>query len=389
MLTPSARVLVLDGSARQALAACRALGRAGWDVETAGYTASAVAGMSRWSLRYHRLAEPSESSDFAEALTTLVVDRDIAVVVATDDVTIERLRRGGTALLTVPTSVGAALLSDKLRLAEIAAGVGLAYPRTEAVGSASDLPGVVDRLGSPLVIKASSSAVQAGARIAGLPGALVTPSMEEASLAINGIEAAAAVALAQQHVRRQVKIDVALFRVGGHSTVRMAYEVIRDTPLTGGLGVTLRTISVDEGPGRDAVEGLERIVDATGYEGVANGEFSISADDGLMYLIEVNPRLWASAWFAERLGQRVAERCVLHALGHAQPPAVAAPPGRRFHHLVGEARWVGLHERRLAALLAVLRDTRPWDVFEYDDLRDLRPLRSLAGDLWARRSACP
>jgi hypothetical protein len=171
-----------------------------------------------------------------------------------------------------------------------------------------------------------------------------------------------------------VKVDVVLFRREGRSEVRLAYEVLRDVPLTGGLGVTLETISADHGVGAAAVVALERLCDAAGYEGLANGEFSVSADDGRLYLIEVNPRLWASSWFGERLDQRIAERCVAHALELPAPPPTSYSVGRRYHDPAGELRWLSLHRRRRRPLVELLRSIRPRDVFEYDDLTDPRPL---------------
>jgi len=91
-------------------------------------------------------------------------------------------------------------------------------------------------------------------------------------------------------------------------------------------------------------------------------------------LIEVNARPWASMWFAERLGQGVAERSVRLAAG-VPPLPPAAPAGRRrYHHVVGELQWASLHDRIAPRLAELVTTTRPWDVFEYDDLGDPWPL---------------
>jgi predicted ATP-grasp superfamily ATP-dependent carboligase len=179
--------------------------------------------------------------------------------------------------------------------------------------------------------------------------------------------------IAQRPAERAEKVDVAVVRRGGLSEVRLAYRVVRDVPLTGGLAVTLETVPATKGSGRDAIEALERICAVAGYDGIANGEFCVGAD-GSTTLIEVNARPWASMWFAERLGQRVAERCVRHAAGVEPLPPAPPPRHRRYHHVVGELQWASLHDRVAPRLGSLLATTRPWDVFEYDDLGDPWPI---------------
>jgi hypothetical protein len=91
----------------------------------------------------------------------------------------------------------------------------------------------------------------------------------------------------------------------------------------------------------------------------------------------VNPRLWGSTWFAERLGQRVVERGVRFALGLAPLAARPYRLGRRFHTPIGEMRWLRERHNKIAGLVEIARSTRPWDVFEFVDGRDPAPLVSL------------
>jgi predicted ATP-grasp superfamily ATP-dependent carboligase len=376
-VTDPRRVLVLDASARQTLAACRALGRAGLEVATAGSAPGELAGRSRYSVRYHVLSDPVRTAAwFGDALRALVERHGYEAVVATGDATIARLHSVASSVPTVPAGgLGFERLVDKVGLSAMCAEVGLAYPRTHPIADSDGAArGALTELGSPLVVKASRSALATPAAVHEHAGATVTTDPAEAEDAARAIRAAGIEPIAQEYVRRRAKIDVALVRRGGRSEVRLAYAVLRDIPLTGGLGVTLETLSPERGPGADAVSALEVLCDAAGYEGLANGEFCVSADDGRLVLVEVNPRLWASSWFGERLGQRIAERCVFHALGLPPPPSAPYPPGRRFHHPVGELRWALQHRRRTRPLLSVLRSLRLRDVYEYDDLSDLGPL---------------
>jgi hypothetical protein len=370
------RVLVLDASARNALSACRALGRAGFGVAAAGYRPGELAGASRYCARYHVLPEPSgPAGPFADALSGLVSRHGYEVVVATDDATIARL---GSTPPPVPTAPhagdGFVRLADKIGLAELCDDAGVAYPHTVRLAGEETIRTALAELGTPLVVKADCSARATPNVVFHHWGATVTAEASVAAEAAAEVRSAGLQPVAQTWVRRRVKVDVVLFRREGRSEVRLAYEVLRDVPLTGGLGVTLETISADHGVGAAAVVALERLCDAAGYEGLANGEFSVSADDGRLYLIEVNPRLWASSWFGERLDQRIAERCVAHALELPAPPPTSYSVGRRYHDPAGELRWLSLHRRRRRPLVELLRSIRPRDVFEYDDLTDPRPL---------------
>jgi hypothetical protein len=178
----------------------------------------------------------------------------------------------------------------------------------------------------------------------------------------------------QSRVIPAEKINAVVITRNGASEYRYAHRVLRETPITGGIGVALETISAERDSGGEAADLLERICDAARYSGLAQAEFCRSAEDGRLYLLDVNPRLWGSTWFAERLGQRVVERGVRFAL---DLPQLAPQPyrlGRRFHTPVGEWRWLRERDRKIAGLIEIARSTRPWDVFEYVYGRDPAPL---------------
>ena len=376
-------VIVLDASARQALATVRALGRAGHEVGAAGYERSDLARDSRRAARSHRLPDPSRSGEaFHEALDALLSKHVYDVVVATDDGTIARLRERPPRVPCVP-DVKADLdaLGDKVVLAGVAREAGVAYPETLDIDGSTTAGDVVSALGLPVVVKASTSATILEGNVRAHAGAVLATTEESVNDAVGAVRRSGLTPIAQRPAERAAKIDVAVVRRGGLSEVRLAYRVLRDVPLTGGLAVTLETVSATKGSGRDAIEALERVCAAAGYDGIANGEFCVGAD-GSTTLIEVNARPWASMWFAERLGQRVAERCVRLAAGVEPLPPAPPPRLRRYHHVVGELQWASLHDRVAPRLGELIVTTRPWDVFEYDDLGDPWPLLRHA----ARRS---
>ena len=368
-------VLVLDAQTRQALAACRALGRAGFEVGAASVDRTALSRSSRHVTRFHHL-EPG-----LDGIPGLVGQHGYEAIVICEDPTVALLAERSPPTATVPTldaSLGA--LVDKLRLAATASAAGVAYPQTIALSGHEDIRTAFDDLGAPMIVKSSRSAAVVDGISVHRSGARVVHDVGEAERAVDWIAGGGLTPVAQRRVDRADKVDVAVVRRGGTSEVRLAYRVLRDVPLTGGLAVAVESIRDDTGHGRTALDALERLLDTAGYEGIANAEFCVSAD-GSVTLIEVNTRVWASIWFAEALGLGVVERAVRHALGLPSPGSVpSVAPGRRYRNPAGEVDWILRHERRLGPLATVVRDLPRRAVLEYVDLTDPRPPLTLGLD---------
>jgi D-aspartate ligase len=380
------RVLVLDASERAALSACRTLGRAGHEVGAASSSSTPLAGYSRFTARSHVLPDGTASAEsFQNTLNALVAGHGYEVLVGVDDATLARLGRISVPIPTFPLlGPGFDRLTDKIGLVELCRDAGVPYPTTFATTSESEVDDVIATVGLPVVVKAARSAIATSAAVHRHEGATVAKDRSDALAAIAEFRAEGLTPIVQEFVHRREKINLSIIRRGGRSEVRFTYRVLRDVPLTGGIAMAVETISPDTGIGAEAVAALERVCDAAGYDGLANGEFCRSPD-GRLYFIEVNPRLWGSTWFAERLGQRVVERGVRLALGLPALPEVPYATGRRFHHAAGELRWLRLHRSWRQPLGELLRTTRPWDVFDGDQLSDPGPIVRYALRNFGRR----
>ena len=338
------------------------------------------AASSRYVNRYHVLPDPGGPADaFEQALSGLVLRRSYDVVLATDDSTLARLSTIRTPVPTFP-HVGApfASLTDKLALADTCAVTDVAYPATRAANDDDQAWQAVRELTLPVVVKSSRTAVASADRVRMAKGARVCRDLESALAAAREIRAAGLPAIVQTRVASVEKLNAVTIRKGGASEYRYAHRVLREQPPSGGTGVALETVPADSGSGLEAVELLERLCDAVGYEGMAQAEFYRSGDDGRLYVVDVNPRLWGSTWFAERLGQRVSERGVRFALGLPPLGLSSYPVGRRFHAPFGELRWLRDQRNRSAGLVELARTTRPWDTFDYLDATDPFPLAIMA-----------
>jgi biotin carboxylase len=369
------RVLVLDGWERMALAVCRALGRLGHTVGVAGTDVRRdLAAHSRWARRHDVLPDPwGPAVPYEAALHDLIERENYAAVVAVHDSTLARL---ASIELPVPTLARLddawKILQDKLALKEVCARAGVAYPATESLGAIGELDEALGRLSLPVFIKSSVSALATPDRVAFARGATFAATRDDAAAAFEQLRGELPV-VAQARIDQGTKLNAVVLRRDGGSEVRYAHRVIREHPREGGTGISLQSLDPDAGDGAEAVAVLERLCEAVGYQGIVQAEMYRSAVDGSLVVVDVNPRLWGSTWFAERQGLRVVERSLRAALGLPALPPPTPRPGMRFHVPMAQVGWLLREPSRIAGLRELARTTRPRDVFEWVDARDPRP----------------
>lgn len=374
--TGARRVLVLDAHLRQGLAACRGLGRSGLEVGAAAHTSAPISFFSRYVTRCHELPDPSaEGQVFGQALTEVIERHGYQAVVASDDPTLARLNWLALPIPTLPASGPAfSQLTDKFELMGIAERAGVDYPPTFRADSMDMLEFALDTIGFPVVLKADRSAVASADRVLYSKGATVAWTRDQARLVAASLAASEFRAIVQARVWTPDKMNVVVIRRGGVSEFRYAHRVLREIPRSGGVGITLMTVSPDGGDAAAPLAALERICDEAGYEGLVQAEFYVDRAAGRAWLIDVNPRLWGSTWFVEKMRMRVVEQAVSVALGEPRRPQSPYPVGRRFHHATTELLWFREQLSLPKAILEVIRDARRGDVFEYLDASDMRPL---------------
>jgi hypothetical protein len=366
-MTPR-RILVLDASSPIALAACQSLARRGHDVGVTCVNRLELAAVSKHVARCHQLppcdgpAEPYLS----ELLAT--IDRfGYEAVIAVRDPAIARLAEIELTVPSCPASGGSVLpLVNKLDLRDVCRSCGVAYPATFAPREPGEDESVLRAVGFPAFIKAWRSASPTPERVVHLTGAHRVDDLATGRRAIATIRAAGVQPLVQESVFGE-KLHAVVIRRGRRTFFRYAHRYLRE--VDGGYEVALETLVADRGAGGEAVAMLERICDATGYEGLLQAEFYLAHRDGQVYLFDVNPRLWGSIWFPEKLGLRVVERAVRDVLGESPLDEADYPAGLRYHNVLGELRWARAHPRRVPS---ILRTTRLLDVY-HPSLRDPLP----------------
>jgi ATP-grasp in the biosynthetic pathway with Ter operon len=373
--TDGRTILVLDADARHSMAAIRGLSRAGWRVVVAGYDRPWLepAARSRHTAGYERIPNPfGPAAPFAAALEEIVARRRVTAILACYDGTIARLQSIDPPVPTSPV-LGAALdsLSDKLALEEVCRRAGVLYPPTFPVTSLPT-PTVED----PVVIKPRRTAIPRPDRVISRTGAFVTSDLAALRTAVATIEGMGLEAIGQRRVDRTRKINVSVLRHAGTTTFRIAYRVLLEYPVSGGLAAMTESIPAEQGLGREAIRAAERVADAAGYEGMANVEFYVQRD-GTLCLIEVNPRVWGSLALPEALGLEPTARAIEQVLGQPPRPPLPYRSGRRFHRPSLELRWLLSPSGERGPRSRLFRKLRPGDVVDVFEVRDPLPAITL------------
>jgi predicted ATP-grasp superfamily ATP-dependent carboligase len=113
------------------------------------------------------------------------------------------------------------------------------------------------------------------------------------------VEAAYGLPIIQEFVREERRQFSAGFLFNCRSQLRAAfvYEDLRQFPVSGGPATF--AVSVDR---PDIIECGARFLGKLGWRGVAHIQYLLDPDDGLLKLLEVNPRFWGASPLATHAG---------------------------------------------------------------------------------------
>jgi predicted ATP-grasp superfamily ATP-dependent carboligase len=309
------RVLVVeDGASTTAVAAVRALAKAGWHVGLAAPTPRPLAGASRAVSRVHRIASPADLDAFAATVADAVREWRYDVLLGVGDAEVLALSAVRDRLgAAVPYAADAVVRTafDKAALTALARECGVDVP--EDAGPAT--PG-------PVVVKAAMHWA---------PGdlALRRDTMRFASYdaARWRIEALGAGAVVQRALPGDLTAYVTVRAADGVRLAEVRQRATRVWPA--GAGNTARgvTVPVDRG----LADACGRLLDALGWVGLAQLEFVDDAG-GVPRLVDLNGRCYGSLALAVKAGVNLPAIWAASALGDVVP-AVAAKTGVRYQRL--------------------------------------------------------
>ena len=292
--------LVLDAELRQSLAAVRSLGSRGLRVAALGTTKWAPTFSSRWCQQAFICPESEGTEAYLSYLERLLDRINVRVLITSSNSTVPLIHRFRERLeqranIALPKESALAIAINKERTLEVAKRLGLHIPRAVNVRLVSEVREALREIGLPAVIKPTDSWTWNRHKGVRLVSKLVT-TPDEALRIVEQLENLGITMLFQQFLagRRE---SLTFLYANDEIYARFAQWGKRTNPPLGGESVLGESIAIPQ----DIADQAERLVREIDLEGCSHIEFRRD-DAGVPYLMEINPRLAASAELAVRSG---------------------------------------------------------------------------------------
>ena len=308
------RVLVTDAGRASALAVIRSLGRAGHTVIAADCQPHPAGARSRYASAQATYPSPfgDSAAGTASAIARLAHDHRIDVIVpVTDDVIVPlshyRPVLPDDCIVAVAPDEAWSRAGSKVATTLLASSLGVYQARYEVIHQPSDTVGVIERLGSPVVIKPDRS------RTIGPDDTLIKGSV---SYAHTDAEAAAAMercgqAVVAQALHPGVGHGIGMVLHEGRPLLAVQHRRVHEVPVSGGASARRETVPTDPA----LLSAACALLGDLGWTGAAMVEFKVGPD-GPAFL-EINGRLWGSLPLAVRAGCDIPNRMLGVHLGDA------------------------------------------------------------------------
>jgi predicted ATP-grasp superfamily ATP-dependent carboligase len=331
-------LIVEDGWQRGALAACRALGQAGWTVGIASPQRAGLAASSRFAAAWHHVPAPERDAErFLEATGEAIAQGRYEIVFPAGDAEAVALSSGrGRLGAVVPYGPHEDVVRafDKVRLAEAGERAGFAVPATAAA------TGDLGRLGVPVVVKPRlTTASGSGGETIRLRATLaydVAAAAERAEV----LRGAGAEPLLQSHVSGELAAYVCVVDREGRLVTGVEQRAQRVWPPNCGGSVRAVTVASSE----HLRAKVQALLAELNWFGLAQVQFQ-AGEDKEAYLIDLNGRFYGSMALALAAGPNLPEIWALMAMGERVRPVKETRIGVRYHWLEADLRRA-LAERR-------------------------------------------
>jgi predicted ATP-grasp superfamily ATP-dependent carboligase len=281
-----ALLVAQEGIHRGALAAARALARAGWVVGLSSGDPHSLAAASRATARWHYTPSPANGLNaFLDAVQTAVAEGGYEVLLPGGDAETLALSLGRDrieACVPYPPHEDVIRAFDKLDLVTGAARAGLAIPRTVIATDAE-----IEKIDGPIVVKSrlhwAPGSPQGDLR---LPTTVVF-NRQQAAQRVAEVRLVGGKPLLQELVRgRIMHCHVAMGRDGNMITCVKQLSEPLTLPPAGGTRVRSRTVPTEE----SLAEGVSSFLRDLGWYGFASIQF-MQPDEGPPRVVDFNGRL--------------------------------------------------------------------------------------------------
>ncbi len=381
----AARVLITDSDNRSALAATRSLGRAGYQVFTAGEAHPSLASASRYSSKFEAYFSPNGSPErFVRDVAGIIERNRIDVLLPMTEITTLLLTQHRELLpagvrMPFPDAATVAAVADKSQVLDQARRIGVPIPRTLVIESAQDARAKSAQIEYPAVFKPARSRNWNGKQWVSA-GTGYAANQETLFARLDQLNPAVFPVLIQERI---VGPGIGVFVCIDDDNVlaTFAHRRIREKPPSGGVSVLCESALVDPVAKKHAVALLK----AMGWRGVAMVEFKQNSADGSLRLMEINGRFWGSLQLAIDAGVDFPALAVDVALGRKRAPLESYRVGTRSRWLWGDVDAMlallfrsrsqlnlpDSHPGRWRTLLSFLQ---PWGTrYELERSDDLKP----------------
>lgn len=323
--------LVLDAGLRQSLAAVRSLGRRGLRVAALGTAKGVPTFSSRWCRQAFVCPADEGTEEYFSYLDQLLDRFRAGVLITSSDATLSLVRQHREQLepkvriaLAKEPALGIAI--NKERTLEVAKRLGLSIPRAISVEAINEVEAALDQIGLPAIIKPTESwgwNESEGMRLA----CKLVKSVDEAKLVVEDLTRFGGKVLFQQFITgRRESISL----IYANNQIYTCYAQWH-TRIVGGESAVRQSIAVPPDIGKQA----ERLVREINLEGCSEVEFRRDNAER-PYLMEINPRLWASTELAVRSGVDFPYLLYQWACGDKIDEVKSYPVGARLRYLKGD-----------------------------------------------------
>jgi len=326
-------VLILDGAQRSALATARSLGRRGIPVRVGDARARSLAGSSRYCRQEVTYPDPGQRpADFVDFVLNEADSSPSELIVPITDVTTMLLLTDGRlgSRLVAPSLSSYEALSDKQRLLQLAASLGIPTPQTVVANSVASAVAAMEVLGFPAVIKPARSRYLCAGQV-GSTSVSIAHDMTSAHRILTGSEWLKDIpALVQRYVPGSGAGVFGLAR-SGRPIAWFSHQRLREKPPHGGVSVLSESTPAND----KLVEMSAQLLGAVDWTGVAMVEYRISPD-GEPFLMEVNGRFWGSLQLSVDAGIDFPWLLYQMAIGEQIPETHEYRLGARLHWVLGD-----------------------------------------------------
>jgi len=327
-------IVVLDTQNKAALPIIESAWRKGRQVIAAAPHRCCVGLFSRFT--GSRVLSPNSDSDpaaYAAWLLNFVKQRRPAMVYPTGDSATAVVAQHQDELrihtrIIIPQRDVFCIGRDKILTLQAAERAGVAIPETWYPHQ-DGLEPVLARVRFPALIK---PAVSAGAR-----GIIKVSAADEVRHLLPGIEAQFGRCFLQEYVPQagmQYKVD-AVIGEGGRLLAGVVYEKLRYYPPNGGSSVLNRTVLRP-----DIMAAAVRVLSHIGWYGFADFDFIEDPRDGVVKLMEINPRFPESFRATCCAGYDMVEMLWDMAFNREPDPQLSYREGQYLRFLPGDVMWL-------------------------------------------------